>query len=111
MSGFVPIALSFTAMISTAIGIDYINRATRSNKVNKSVKGYKRIKVSGMSKKFLILLLLVSLAGLLYSIFAKAKSAGVVNQAQAKYANYKAAKAGTTAAAGMPPSPVVPPAP
>ena len=109
MSDFVPIALSFTAMIGSAIGIDYINRATRSNKVNKSVKGYKRISVSGMSKKFLILLLLVSLAGLLYSIFKKAKSSGVVNQAQAKYANYKAA--GTTAAAGMPPSPVVPPAP
>lgn len=108
MSDFIPIALSFTAMIGSAIGIDYINRATSSNKVNKKLKGYKPVKISGMSKKFLILLLLVSLAGLLYSIFKKAKSAGVVNQAQAKYA---AARAGTSAAAAMPPSPVVPPAP
>jgi len=94
------LVVSFLAMVGSAIGIDYINRAARSNVRNKNLKGYKRIRVSKMSKYFMILLLLVSLGILIMSAMGIGKSSGAINKLQAM-----------RAARAMPPSPAVPPAP
>lgn len=96
MSDVVKFGLSFTAMIGSAIGIDYINRSARSNVRNKNLKGYKRIPVSRMSKYFLILLLLISLVIMILSGLGIGKSTGALNKLQAM-----------RAAQAMPPSPVV----
>ena len=53
MSDTVKLAISFFAMVGSAIGIDYMNRAAKSNARNKGLKGYKSIPVSKMSKYFL----------------------------------------------------------
>jgi ATP-dependent Zn protease len=107
MSDTVKLAISFFAMVGSAIGIDYMNRAAKSNVRNKSVKGYKRIPVSKMSKYFLILLLLISLGVLIMSALGIGKSTGAINAMKAKADNMMKARA----AQAMPPSPAVPPAP
>jgi ATP-dependent Zn protease len=107
MSDTVKLAISFFAMVGSAIGIDYMNRAAKSNARNKSVKGYKRIPVSKMSKYFLILLLLISLGVLIMSALGIGKSTGAINAMKAKADNLMKARA----AQAMPPSPAVPPAP
>jgi hypothetical protein len=75
------------------------------------------------NKRFLILLLLVALAGILLSIYRIAKSTGAANMAKAKYNAFKAARAGPgtpvmpgpgpapaagTPAANLQPNPVTP---
>jgi hypothetical protein len=107
MSDTVKLAISFFAMVGSAIGIDYMNRAAKSNVRNKSVKGYKSIPVSKMSKYFLILLLLISLGVLIMSALGIGKSTGAINAMKAKADNLMKARA----AQAMPPSPAVPPAP
>jgi hypothetical protein len=96
MSDVVKLGLAFTAMIGSAIGIDYMNRVNKSNLINQKVKGYKSIPVSKMSKYFLILLLLISLAVMGMAGFGLGKSTGAINKLQAM-----------RAAQAMPPSPVV----
>jgi hypothetical protein len=123
MSDYVTLGVSFTMMIACAIGIDSINKAQAANTKNKSVKGANMAGIKPTNKRFLILLLLVALAGILLSIYRIAKSTGAVNMAKAKYNAFKAARAGPgtpvmpgpgpapaagTAAANLQPNPVTP---
>jgi hypothetical protein len=101
MSDYVTLGVSFTMMIACAIGIDSINKAQAANKKNKSLKGAKMAAIKPTNKRFLILLLLVALAGIILSIYRIAKSTGAANMAKAKYNAFKAARAG-------PGTPVVP---
>lgn len=101
MSDYVTLGVSFTMMIACAIGIDSINKAQAANKKNKSLKGAKMAGIKPTNKRFLILLLLVALAGIILSIYRIAKSTGAANMAKAKYNAFKAARAG-------PGTPVVP---
>lgn len=94
MSDYVTLGVSFTMMIACAIGIDSINKAQAANTKNKSLKGAKMAAVGKNNKRFLVLLLLVALAGILLSIYRIAKSTGAVNVAKAKYNAFKAARAG-----------------
>lgn len=102
MSDVVKLGLAFTAMIGSAIGIDYMNRANKSNLINKNLKGYKGIPISKMSKYFLILLLLISLAVMGMAAMGLGKSTGAINKLQAM-----------RAAQAMPPTPIqaMPPTP
>jgi hypothetical protein len=123
MSDYVTLGVSFTMMIACAIGIDSINKAQAANTKNKSVKGANMAGIKPTNKRFLILLLLVALAGILLSIYRIAKATGAVNMAKAKYNAFKAARAspaipvvpgpGPAPAAGTPaanlqPNPVAP---
>jgi hypothetical protein len=123
MSDYVTLGVSFTMMIACAIGIDSINKAQAANTKNKSLKGATMAGIKPTNKRFLILLLLVALAGILLSIYRIAKSTGAANMAKAKYNAFKAARAGPgtpvmpgpgpTPAAGTPaanlqPNPVTP---
>lgn len=101
MSDYVTLGVSFTMMIACSIGISSINKAQAANKKNSAVKGAKMAGVTKSNKRFLILLLLVALAGILLSIYRIAKSTGAANMAKAKYNAFKAARAG-------PATPVVP---
>ena len=101
MSDYVTLGVSFTMMIACAIGIDSINKAQAANKKNKNLKGAKMAGIKPTNKRFLILLLLVALAGIILSIYRIAKSTGAANMAKAKYNAFKAARAG-------PGTPVVP---
>lgn len=107
MSDSVKLAISFFAMVGSAIGIDYMNRAANSNLRNSKVKGYTKIPVSKMSKYFLILLLLISLGVLIMAGLGLGKSTGAINAMKAKANNIMKARA----AQALPPSPAVPPAP
>jgi len=99
------LGVSFTMLIACAIGIDSINKANAANKKNKSVKGAKMAAVTKSNKRFLILLLLISIAGILFSGFRIAKSKGAVNMAKAKYNQFKAARAGPAAPVAPGPGP------
>jgi hypothetical protein len=123
MSDYVTLGVSFTMMIACAIGIDSINKAQAANTKNKSLKGAQMAGIKPTNKRFLILLLLVALAGILLSIYRIAKSTGAANMAKAKYNAFKAARAGPgtpvmpgpgpapaagTPAANLQPNPVTP---
>jgi hypothetical protein len=123
MSDYVTLGVSFTMLIACAIGIDSINKAQAANSKNKGVKGAKQAAVKKSNKRFLVLLLLISIAGILFSGFKIAKSKGAVNIAKAKFNQFKAARAGPGApvapgpgaapaagspAAAMQPNPVAP---
>jgi len=123
MSDYVTLGVSFTMMIACAIGIDSINKAQAANTKNKSLKGAQMAAIKPTNKRFLILLLLVALAGILLSIYRIAKSTGAANMAKAKYNAFKAARAGPgtpvmpgpgpapaagTPAANLQPNPVTP---
>lgn len=117
------LGVSFTMLIACAIGIDSINKAQAANKKNKSVKGAKMAAVRKSNKRFLVLLLLIAIGGILFSGFKIAKSTGAVNMAKSRYNAFKAARAGPAApvapgpgpapangspAAAMQPNPVAP---
>lgn len=123
MSDYVTLGVSFTMMIACAIGIDSINKAQAANTKNKNLKGAQMAGIKPTNKRFLILLLLVALAGILLSIYRIAKSTGATNMAKAKYNAFKAARAGPgtpvmpgpgpapaagTPAANLQPNPVTP---
>ena len=101
MSDYVTLGVSFTMMIACAIGIDSINKAQAANKKNAGVKGARMAAVGKSNKRFLVLLLLVSLGGIILSGYRIAKSTGAVNMAKSKFNAIKAARAG-------PGTPVVP---
>jgi hypothetical protein len=101
MSDYVTLGVSFTMLIACSIGINSINKAQAANKKNSGIKGAKMAGVTTSNKRFLVLLLLVSIAGMLLSIYRIAKSTGAVNMAKSKYNAIKAARAG-------PSTPVVP---
>lgn len=123
MSDYMIIGVSFTMLIACAIGIDSINKAQAANRKNKGVKGAKLAGVTKSNKRFLVLLLLIAIAGILFGGFRVAKSKGAVNIAKAKFNQFKAARAGPAApvapgpgaapaagtpAAAMQPNPVAP---
>jgi len=101
MSDYITLGVSFTMLVACAIGIDSINKAQAANKKNSGVKGARMAAVTKSNKRFLILLLLVAIAGILLSGYRIAKSTGAVNMAKSKYNAFKAARAG-------PATPVVP---
>ena len=123
MSDYVTLGVSFTMMIACAIGIDSINKAQAANTKNKSVKGANMAGIKTSNKRFLVLLLLVALAGILLSIYRIAKAKGAINMAKNRYNAFKAARAGPgtpvmpgpgpapaagTPAANLQPNPVTP---
>lgn len=123
MADYMTLGVSFTMLIACAIGIDSINKAQAANRKNKSVKGARLAAVTKSNKRFLVFLLLISIAGILFSGFRIAKSKGAVNMAKAKFNQFKASRAGPAApvapgpgpapaagtpAAAMQPNPVAP---
>jgi acetylglutamate synthase len=98
MSDYMTLGVSFTMLIACAIGIDSINKANAANKKNKNVKGARMAAVTKSNKRFLVLLLLIAIAGILFSGFRIAKSKGAVNIAKAKFNQFKAARAAGPAA-------------
>lgn len=101
MSDYLTLGVSFTMLVACAIGIDSINKAQAANMKNKSVKGARMAAIRKTNKYFLVLLLLIAIAGILMSGYKIAKSTGAVNMAKAKYNAFKASRAG-------PATPVVP---
>ena len=109
MSDYAVLGISFIMLIACAIGIDSINKAQYANKMNKSVKGATVAAVRKSNKRFLVLLLMIAIGGLLFSGFKIAKSKGAVNMAKARYNAFRAARAGPGApvAPGPGPAPAV----
>ncbi len=101
MSDYMTLGVSFTMLIACAIGIDSINKAQYANMKNRGVKGAKLAAVRKTNKRFLVLLLVIAIGGILFSGFKIAKSTGAMNMAKSRYNAFRAARAG-------PGSPVVP---
>ena len=101
MSDYMTLGVSFLMLITCAIGIDSINKAQSANLKNKNVKGAKLAAVRKSNKRFLVLLLLIAIGGILFSGYRIAQSKGAINMAKARYNAFKAARA-------APVAPVVP---
>ena len=101
MSDYMTLGVSFAMLITCAIGIDSINKAQAANTKNSGLKGASMAAVRGSNKKLLILLLLISIAGIIFSGYKIAQSKGAINMAKARYNAFKAARA-------APVAPVVP---
>ena len=101
MSEYATLGVSFAMLVTCAIGIDSINKAQYANKMNKSVKGAKQAAVRKTNKMLLVLLLMISIGGILFSGYKIAQSKGAINMAKARYNAFKAARA-------APVAPVVP---
>ena len=105
MSDYMTLGVSFLMLITCAIGIDSINKAQYANKMNKSVKGAKLAAVRKSNKRFLVLLLLIAIGGIIFSGYKIAQSKGAVNMAKAKYNAFKASRAGPAAPVAPAPGP------
>lgn len=105
MSDYMTLGVSFTMLIACAIGIDSINKAQAANAKNKSVKGAKLAAVRKSNKRFLVLLLLIAIAGILFSGYKIAQSKGAVNMAKARYNAFRAARSAPVAPVAPGPGP------
>ena len=105
MSDYMTLGISFTMLVTCAIGIDSINKAQAANAANRGVKGAKLAAVRKTNKMLLVLLLMISIGGILFSGYKIAQSKGAINMAKARYNAFKAARSAPVAPAVPGPGP------